>query len=133
MHKNFIGEGKLFILRYLLFKSLLKKIWNCPNSLIYYTTDVKWILKNKLSIFLIAVLKCIFWGSSFKVHPWEQLWSAFFEGAIILDGFLIHGYWLVWLLVYTFFIKIFTTNKNVYEFDMHKYKSRIIVNWLQSG
>ena len=46
---------------------------------------------------------------------------------------------LEWLLIktadthYAFFAKLFTTSKNVYEFEMDKYKSMIIVNWLQSS
>ena len=68
-----------------------------------------------LIIFLeTKVLKYIFWGSNFQAPPCFEMyflrehflsspmfWNAFFEGAIIFN-FLIHGYWLAWLLLYIF-------------------------------
>ena len=37
--RKLLRRGKLFIRRFYLFKILSSKNWNCPNNLIYYTTE----------------------------------------------------------------------------------------------
>ena len=50
----------------------------------------------------------------------------------ISNHLLIHGCWLVCLLLYVAF-QIFHQKQKYLQFDTYKYKSRIIVNWLQSS
>ena len=62
------------------------------------------------------VLKCIFWRSNYF-------------------NFLIRGCWLAWLLLYAFMAAVLCLHykQNFFSLDMHKYKFRIRVNWLQSS
>ena len=90
------------------------------------------------------VLKYIFWWGNFEVHPYSK--KHFFEGTILMCtnvlkcifwgrncfNFLIHDWWLVWLLLYVFY-QSFHHKQKYPQFDMYKYKSKIIVNWLQSS
>ena len=74
-------------------------------------------LWESLLSFLIAVLKSIFWGSIFKVHPWDNSAEVHFLRRKLFwfpySWLLIsmaaapcsHDCWLVWLLLYAFLVK----------------------------
>ena len=87
-----------------------------------------------------SVLKCIYWRSNFEVclcsemhFLREQLFQSSNLWLLIsvVAALCFHDYWLVWLLLYVFHWSLHH-KQNFFSFDMFKYKSRIIVDWLQS-
>ena len=142
----------------------------CENIFlsIIISKNLKPFLSVKISSYLCSFyfhflewqfLKCIFWGSNFKVHPRSEIhflreqfwsapmfWNAFFEGVMLkcthvlkcifwgsnYFNFLIHGCWLVWLLLYVF-VKVFTTSKTFPVLTCIIINLRVIANWLQSS
>ena len=87
----------------------------------------------------------LFWNTFFREQflSTTMFWNAFFEEAVLKciyvlkcifrgsNYFLIYGCWLVWQLLYVFY-QSFNHKQDFSSFDMYKYKSMVITNWLQS-
>ena len=98
-------------------------------------------LLSKSSDFLLLVVLNCFWNVFLR----EQFWNVLLREQFLIDTLgswlkpvsTIEN-WLKWLLINVittswFFIKVFTTSKTFLIFEMFKYQSWIVNNWLQSS
>ena len=104
-------------------------------SFLLFTAMIEALIKK---IFVIAILKFIFWESNIKVifemhFLWEQFWIITLGKC--LKWLLIHVCRLMWLLLFAFLrlLKYSTQVNQLWYFDLIKYQSQIVNNWLQSS